>query len=59
MEAGSALGGRSPGSERFCFRYFYCPGCGTQIDVQIGLRTEPPLEAVEVFALDAAHRNCD
>jgi N-methylhydantoinase B len=40
------LGDRYDGSERFCVRHFYCPGCATQVDVQIALRGEPLLEAI-------------
>ncbi len=38
-----------PGSERFRIRYFYCPGCGTQVDVQVGLAGAPPLETTEAL----------
>jgi N-methylhydantoinase B len=41
-----APGDRYPGSERFCVRHFYCPGCATQIDVHVAVRGEPLLEAI-------------
>jgi len=41
-----ATGDSYEGSERFCVRHFYCPGCATQIDVHISLRGEPLLEAI-------------
>jgi N-methylhydantoinase B len=40
------VGSRFEGSERFCVRHFYCPGCATQVDVQVALRGDPPLEAI-------------
>jgi len=36
-----ALGDRYEGSERFRLRHFFCPGCSTQVDVQIALASEP------------------
>lgn len=36
-----ALGDRYEGSERFRLRHFFCPGCATQVDVQIALASEP------------------
>ena len=41
-----ALGGRYAGSERFRLRHFYCPGCATQVDVQVALKDEPLLAAL-------------
>jgi N-methylhydantoinase B len=35
------LGDRYEGSERFRLRHFFCPGCATQVDVQIALASEP------------------
>jgi acetone carboxylase gamma subunit len=28
-------------SERFIFREFYCPGCGTMFDVEVCLKSSP------------------
>jgi N-methylhydantoinase B len=38
---------RFAGAERFVVRHFYCPACGTQIDVQVAPRGDPLLHAVE------------
>ena len=44
------VGGKYEGSERFCVRHFYCPGCATQVDVQVALRGEPVLDAINISA---------
>ena len=36
-----------PGSHRFVIRYFYCPGCGSQVEVEVNLKSEPPIWTVE------------
>lgn len=38
------MGDRYEGSERFRLRHFFCPGCATQVDVQIALADEPVWE---------------
>ena len=44
------------GGERFVVRNFFCPGCGTQVDVQVSLRGEPPLRAIEpILGHGSAH----
>jgi N-methylhydantoinase B len=42
-----ALTARYDGSDRFCVRHFYCPGCATQVDVQVALRGEALLAVME------------
>jgi len=44
-----------PGSERFRIRHFHCPGCGTQMDVQVALAGEPPLETTAMLTPEAAN----
>lgn len=44
------LTSRYPGSERFRIRHFHCPGCGTQIDVQVAVAGEPILETTGILA---------
>lgn len=39
-----------PGQERFRIRHFYCPGCGTQIDVQVAVAGEAVLETTATLA---------
>ncbi len=36
-----------PGAEQFVLRHFWCPHCGTQLDVQIGRVGEPAVRTVE------------
>jgi N-methylhydantoinase B len=40
------LADRYEGSERFRIRHFYCPGCATQVDVQVTRIDEPILETI-------------
>jgi N-methylhydantoinase B len=47
-----ALTALYPGSERFRLRRFHCPGCGTQVDVQIALAGDPPFETIEVLPVE-------
>jgi N-methylhydantoinase B len=41
-----ALTALYPGHERFRVRHFYCPGCAAQIDVQVAIAGEPPIETI-------------
>ena len=42
------------GSDRFCVRHFFCPGCGTQVDVQVAVVGEPLLVSMEPLEMEAA-----
>jgi N-methylhydantoinase B len=41
-----SLSDRYEGSNRFRIRHFYCPGCATQVDVQVATLDEPILDTV-------------
>ena len=43
------MGDRYAGSERFCLRHFHCPGCATQVDVQVALVNEPVWENMDTL----------
>jgi N-methylhydantoinase B len=40
-----------PGSERFRVRFFYCPGCATQVDVQVVIAGDQSNETTQIAAL--------
>jgi N-methylhydantoinase B len=42
--------GRVEGSHRFRNRHYFCPGCGTQVDVTVAVAGSPNLWAIEVLA---------
>lgn len=48
------LTSRYPGSQRFRIRHFHCPGCGTQIDVQVAVAGEPVLETTAALVEEEA-----
>jgi N-methylhydantoinase B len=50
-----SLSERYEGSERFRIRHFYCPGCATQVDVQVAMADEPILETIA--SLSVPHAN--
>jgi N-methylhydantoinase B len=50
-----SLSERYEGSERFRIRHFYCPGCATQVDVQVAMTDEPILETIA--SLSVPHAN--
>ena len=54
--ARSAMGDRYEGSDRFRLRHFFCPGCATQVDVQIALAVEPVWSNLETALLAPAAR---
>ena len=37
-----------PPSQRFILREFYCPECGTMLDVEMVLKDEPPLWNIQL-----------
>lgn len=43
------MGDRYAGSERFCLRHFHCPGCATQVGVQVALVNEPLWECMDTL----------
>jgi N-methylhydantoinase B len=47
------MGDRYEGSDRFRLRHFFCPGCATQVDVQIALTDEPVWENMETLVQDS------
>ncbi len=47
-----SLTSRYPGSERFRVRHFHCPGCGTQIDVQVAVAGDPVLETTATLSAE-------
>ena len=51
METLGGFAGRYPGSERFELRHIFCPGCATQIDVQIAQVHEDVLDAIDTGPL--------
>lgn len=38
----------APGASRFVFRRFHCPGCATQVDVEVNLAGAPFVRSLEV-----------
>lgn len=44
------LGGYYPGREhsRFVFREYFCPGCATQLDVEVTEPGEPPMREMRL-----------
>lgn len=41
-----------PGSERFRVRFFYCPGCAAQVDVQVVIAGDQSNESTQIAALE-------